>query len=218
MKTLLAALALLTASLAATAQAPKRLSAHFSLKHISATGEESLTIGNLYYDMRHGQLIYRVQFPDTHTVVVEADSTYVLRDSTVVSASKTLQAPNATVFHMALIGQLNSYGLAANPSYSLTEQTREGDCIISTWEPQRPPGQRMALLHCERQLRAVLTYNTEGEVATRQQFSSYTTHLGTAMPREVLQTITLPEGTVWLKLELKEVSFDEGAPALYHWK
>jgi tRNA(His) 5'-end guanylyltransferase len=144
---ILLAFALLLGSIAADGQQYNRIRADFSVKVKNASGGQSLTIGQVFYDRNNKQIIYYVTFPD-HEMWVTSDTTvFQFRDGKLISRTATFAMAEFTVFHLALNSRLQDFGLR-NTRYSVKDIAREGDMVITSWMPPEKAREYLGTLRC----------------------------------------------------------------------
>ena len=199
-----------------TAQTPFRIQADFSLKVVMGDGGESLTKGTVYYDRNIGQLIYRINFPYTQVVTIENDQVRVEPAGEKPSSEKSTYPPVASVFHLALTGDLTDYGLSNSGSYKLTDMRQEAGKVISHWEPLHlSTGGNIDIMQANNLLEATILHDQEGNVMSKQLYEGYQRYLGSAIPSVITQRVFANGSSTWTRLALENIQLNATSEALY---
>lgn len=166
-----------------------RIRADFSIKVKNATGGQSLTMGQVYYDRNIRQLIYYVVFPEKETWITSDTLVYQVKNDKLVSKTGTFSMAEFTVFHLALNSHLQDYGLK-NTRYIASEVQREGDQVITTWSPPAQAREKLGNIHVSvknKQLFGVVFQDPKNFVLRKQFFENYLVVGGLAFPTRIVE-------------------------------
>lgn len=171
------------------AQPHYRIQASFSLKEVKSDGSQNLSMGQVFYDMHHGKVVFDIYYPSPHQIVLTNTHVYIIHQGEVTSSSVAPNMLSFSIFNLALQGSLPYYGLQDTP-FELEDIERVDSMVISTW---RMPKQlikgssKLLLSQVERRLQGLVTFDENETLLSRQLFENYTTIDGIAFPRRVVQ-------------------------------
>jgi hypothetical protein len=166
-----------------------RIHADFSVKVKTASGGQSLTMGQVFYDRNIKQLIYYVSFPDKTMWVTSDTLVYQIKDNQLVSRTATFSMAEFTVFHLALNSHLQDFGLK-NTRYVAQDVQREGDLVITTWAPPEKARQQLGNILVSvknKQLFGVIFQDPKGVVIRKQFFEDYQVIKGLPFPGRIIE-------------------------------
>lgn len=123
-------------SAAATGQNYYRMRADFTIKEKNVDTTASLVMGTVYYDKFEKRIVYQITFPKAETWVHADTSVYRLVDGKVQDRKTLPNIMEFTMFHLALNQNLTDFGMK-NSIFKISEVSREGDQVLTTWAP--PP-------------------------------------------------------------------------------
>jgi hypothetical protein len=184
--------ALLLGAIAAYGQQYNRIHADFSVKVKNASGGQSLTIGQVFYDRNNKQIIYYVTFPDHEMWVTSDTLVFQFRDGKLISRTATFSMAEFTVFHLALNSRLQDFGLR-NTRYSVKDIAREGDMVITTWMPPEKARESLGNIMVSvknKQLFGVVFQDPKGVVMRKQFFEEYQVFSGLSFPGKIVEINT----------------------------
>lgn len=165
-----------------------RMSADYTIKGKSPDGTQNLTIGTAYYDKNIKKIVFDVRFPQKETWVQKDTVIYKIKNDSLINRSKSINIANFTIFSMALSGKLSDYGLK-DSKFILTNVEKDGDKIISTWEPPVTYKKFMGKVMIMKQndnIAGVIFFNKDGIIISRQFFRGYKNIKGMDFPTEVI--------------------------------
>ena len=166
-----------------------RIHADFSVKVKTASGGQSLTMGQVFYDRNNKQLIYYVTFPEKETWVTSDTVVYQIKDGKLISKTATFSMAEFTVFHLALNSHLQDFGLK-NTRYAARDVQREGDLVITTWAPPEKAREKLGNILVSvknKQLFGVVFQDPQGVIIRKQFFEAYQLISGLAFPGKIIE-------------------------------
>jgi hypothetical protein len=171
-----------------------RYKSDFSIKEKLPNGSYRLTMGKVYYDKVYKKIVYKLSFPKQETLVIQDTLIYHIdKNNKLVSKTRSVLMPEFTIFHLALSNSLGDYGLKPKPGekalYRLSKVEKKPEGIISTWSPSEPQLKKIfgdiMMRNVNKNLDAMIFYDTKGKVLSTQNFKKYISVKGIAMPTEV---------------------------------
>lgn len=166
-----------------------RIHADFSVKVKDASGGQSLTMGQVFYDRNNKQLIYYVTFPEKVTWVTSDTLVYQIKDDKLISKTATFSMAEFTVFHLALNSHLQDFGLK-NTTYTADDVKREGDLVITTWAPPEKARKKLGNILVSvknKKLFGVIFQDPQGVIIRKQFFENYLLINGLAFPGKIIE-------------------------------
>ena len=204
-----------------TGQAQKfyRFKADVSVKDKLADGTYRLTMGKVYYDKIYKKIVYDLKFPNKEKLVMQDTTMFKINaEGFLVKSQKTVILPEFTVFHLALTGQLFDYGLKPKKGeqaiYKIESVERTDKGILTTWMPSEERYAKyfgkIQMLNNQKRLSAMVFYNVEGDIVSRQSFKKYTNVKGVEFAQEVAMISYGEDGTKNIQLTTyKNVFIDQ---------
>ena len=170
------------------AQEHYRMSADYTIKGKSPDGTQHLTIGTVYYDKNIKKIVFDVRFPQKETWVQQDTVLYKIKNGHLISKSNSLNISDFTIFSMALNGKLSDYGLK-DSQFILSNVEKEGNNVISTWEP--PTGYKnfmgkIMIMKNNDNITGVIFFNKDNIIISRQFFRKYKMINGMSFPTEII--------------------------------
>ncbi|MGD0755058.1 MAG: hypothetical protein ABR927_08355 [Bacteroidales bacterium] len=166
-----------------------RIRTDFVIKAKSPTGEQQLTVGELFYDKNVKQIIYRVSFPEKEIWVQKDTLLYKIVDSKVVSKQHIPAGIEFSIYNLVLNGNLADYGLRKT-RFKIKKVEKGDGSVISTWEPPAESKKYLGdilLSNVNQQLNGIVFKNNAGEIITRQFFRNYIKVKGLLFPQEIVK-------------------------------
>ncbi len=167
-----------------------RLKADFTVKEKSYDDVYRLVVGSVYYDLYHRKIVYDVQFPEKEVWVLSDTTIYLFKEGVLKERKKALMYPEFSVFHLALQGGLRDYGLKDHPVIKVKDIRKEGRNVIRTWKPtaeHRDNVGDIVMSSKDHRLEAILFYNPQQRLMSRQFFNEYALVRGIEFPMEIVQ-------------------------------
>jgi len=171
------------------AQQYNRIHADFSVKVKTASGGQSLTMGQVFYDRNIKQIIYYVTFPERETWVTYDTLVYQIKDGKLISKIATFAMAEFTVFHLALNSHLQDFGLK-NTRYTASDIQREKDLVITTWSPPEKAREKLGNILVSvknKQLFGVIFQDPQGVIMRKQFFEDYQIINGLSFPGKIIE-------------------------------
>lgn len=196
-----------------------RFKADVTVKDKLANDTYRLTMGKVYYDKIYQKIVYDLKFPKKEILVVQDTTMFKINDKGLLeSSNRTLLMPEFTVFHLALTGKLFDYGINAMKSeksiYKVGDVQKTDKGIKTTWVPADDYFAKyfgnIVMLNKDKRLDAMVFYNVEGKIVSRQFFKKYTNAKGIQFPQEVTMISYGEDGTKNIQLTTyKNVVIDQ---------
>jgi hypothetical protein len=196
---------------AAFAQQYNRIHADFSVKVKNASGGQSLTMGQVYYDRNIKQIIYYVSFPEKEMWITSDTMVYQVRNDKLISKTSTFSIAEFTVFHLALNSRLQDYGLR-NTTYKVENVDREKDLVITTWAPPEKARESLGNILVSvksKQLFGVVFQDPKGIPLRKQFFEEYQVVSGLSFPGKIVEVNTTAGIDSYQVTTYKNVVVDE---------
>jgi hypothetical protein len=203
--------AVLLSGLDGRCQQYMRIHAEFSVKVKTATGGQSLTMGEVFYDRNIKQVIYYVTFPEKEIWVTSDTVVYQIRGGSLVGKTATFSIAEFTVFHLALNSRLQDFGLR-NTRYTADEVSREGDLVITAWSPPVKAREQLGKILVsvkQKKLFGVVFQDPAGTVIRKQFFEDYQLAGGLAFPGRIVEINTTSGINSYQVTTYKNIAVDE---------
>jgi len=195
-----------------------RFKADVSIKDKLSDGTYRLTMGKVYYDKIYKKIVYQLKFPRQETIIAQDTTLYTLnKEGKLTATTRTVLVPEFTVFHLALTGRLADYGLKSveeKPIYKIgkVEKTKTG--VLTTWEPIDERFKKVfgnvQMHNVNKRLDAMIFFDKNTKIVSRQYFKKYTTQKGISFPQEVTMISYLDDGKENIQLTTyKNVVIDQ---------
>lgn len=171
------------------AQVFSRIEAEVSIKKKNFDGDLQLTMGKVYYDKNLFKIVYKIDFPEPEVILVTDSFMYKIVKDKVVDSSYSTNVIRFSVFSLCLNGDLEYYGLK-NSSYVLSKMEKEGEMIITTWQPPKQLEKvngKFMLSQIDKRIYALVSFDPEGNIIGKQFFEEYENIDGLDLPTRVTQ-------------------------------
>lgn len=169
-----------------------RVKADVTIREKGLNEDYKLVIGKVYYDVHHKKIVYDITFPEKEKWLLIDTSIYYFKDDRLVERKLSPVFPEFSVFHLVLQGGLQEYGLASHPMIRVKEIEKTDERVIKTLGPVSEYEDAMGKIKIstqDRKLEAVLLYNVDGRLMSRQFFSDYALIKGLQFPLNIVQYI-----------------------------
>lgn len=202
---------ILLGSTDANAQQFFRIRAEYTIKYKDTQGNQILRMGATFYDTNTKMLVVKNGFP-VREILAQKDTTiYQVRNEKLVGQSRAYALVDLSIFHMALSGGLNNFGLDKT-GYHLENVKSDKGLIITTWAPPESAKEylgKVLISTKEKQLYGIVFLDTNENIVAKHIFRDYKIIDGFEFPREVLR-ITYNGGEETYKLtNYKNVRINE---------
>lgn len=147
-----------------------------------------LTMGRVYYDSKIRKLVYNISFPEKEVWVVKDSLIKTYKNGALVKQTTTISLVQSTLFHLALNGQLNDYGLSKS-AYKITKVEKDADLVITTYSPPAnlPALGEIVISTKNKSLYGVVFFDKEKKIISKQIIKSYANVSGLKFPTEIIQ-------------------------------
>ncbi len=166
-----------------------RIKADFSIKQKKANGESTLIMGKVYYDKNAQKIIYINTFPKKETDVLIDTVLYSIIDNKIISKNSTFFTYKYSIFHLALIGNLSTFGLDGSV-YKLVKTEKEKDLVITTWQADGKAKEKLGkiiLSTKNKKLYGVVVFDNKNKIVMKQFFKNFVNVNGMDFPSEITQ-------------------------------
>lgn len=188
-----------------------RIRADVSVKTKLSNGEQSLTMGKIYYDRNEKKIVYDLSFPEKSMLLTTDTVTYRIVDNQIIQRSFNPSMAEFSVFHLALSSHLPEFGLKRT-QYAITEVVKEGEMVISTWTPPSKLADDLGnilISVIDKKLFGVVFFSPDGEVISKQFYENYVEQDGLAFPGRIIEISFSEEGENYQIMSFKNLVLDE---------
>jgi len=188
-----------------------RISADVSVKTKLYTGEQSLTMGKIYYDRNEKKIVYDLAFPEKSMLLTTDTVTYRIVDNRIVQRSFNPAMAEFSVFHLALSSHLPEFGLKRT-QYEITDVVKEGEMVITTWTPPSKLAEDLGNILVsviDKKLFGVVFFSPDGEIISKQFYENYVEQDGLAFPGRIVEISYSAEGENYQVMSFKNLVLDE---------
>ncbi len=173
-------------------QSYTRIRADITVKIKTASGGQSLTVGQVFYDKNTRQLIYYLTFPEREIWLTADTVVYQIRDGKIKTRTPSFSIAEFSVFHLALNSRLQDFGLK-NSTYSIDQVERDKDLVITTWIPPQKVREKLGNILVSvknKQLFGVILQDPKGVTLRKQFFEDYQLVSGLSFPGRIIEINT----------------------------
>jgi len=168
-----------------------RITADFSIKELSPSNQgDRLSTGTLYYDIVSEKLLMDMSFPEKELLVFYDSLVYTIANEKVVNQSALFaNFVTSSVYHLTLTNKLQNFGLSESKYYQQTDLSEENGKVITEWQPSaalKDVTGKILTLNKGNKLEAIIFYNKEGDLLSRQNFNNYKFIQGLNVPTEII--------------------------------
>jgi len=196
-----------------------RIRADFSIKEKGTDGKSSLTMGQVFYDKLKKKIVYNIRFPEKEVWLFKDSLMYKTIGQKVEKKPLVPGYIEFSIFNLALNNNLKDYGLK-NTMFSLKEVIKEGEMIISTWEPKKEMNSILGEIRIsivKNRLHGVIFYNPKKKIIGKQIFSNYITIKGFEFPSEIVHFAYLENGNeIHQMTTFKNIRINDWAEASFY--
>ena len=146
-------------------------------------------MGKVYYDKNAQKIIYINTFPKKETDVLIDTVLYSIIDNKIISKNSTFFTYKYSIFHLALIGNLSTFGLDGSV-YKLVKTEKEKDLVITTWQADGKAKEKLGkiiLSTKNKKLYGVVVFDNKNKIIMKQFFKNFVNVNGMDFPSEITQ-------------------------------
>ncbi len=189
-----------------------RIRAEYTVKYKDTRGNQVLQMGATFYDTNNKVLVIKNGFP-VREILAQKDTTiYQIRNEKLVGQTRAYALVNLSIFHMALTGLLNNFGLD-KAGYHLESVKSDKGLILTKWAPPEQTKDYLGKILVstkEKQLYSIVFLDTNEKITAKHIFRDYKNIDGFVFPREVLRiTYENNEETSYKLTSYKNVRVNE---------
>lgn len=188
-----------------------RIRADVSVKTKLNTGEQSLTVGKVFYDRNEKIIVYELTFPTKELIVTADTVTYRMKGKEIIQRSFNPSLAEFSVFHLALSSHLPDYGLKKT-QFKIKDVSKEGEMVITNWTPPKKLEEelgRIVISVMDKKLFGVVFFDPEDNIIRKQLFEDYIDKKGLAFPGRIVEISYTPEGENYQVMSFKNLVIDE---------
>lgn len=181
-------------SFIAEGQPVYRIKGEYSLKS-KDDAHSQLVMGEFFYDLNEGQIIYRNHFPEKEVWVTDDTALYRIVNEEVVSSQTIPDLSEFSIFHLALTHNLKNFGID-DENFQLENVEQDNNMVISTYQPIgrfKDLTGKILLSMTEGKLFGMVFFSRTGEIVKKQFFEDYYITGGIPFPGKITE-ITYKEG------------------------
>jgi hypothetical protein len=165
-----------------------RITGKLFIKDAGHDQNKSIVAGKFYYDLNHKKLIYDFTFPRKEKIVCIDTLNYKFVEGVYTGREFAITVPESSLFHLALLGSMADFGLK-DSFYSISDVSKEGDLIISTWVPPLEAANgfgKVVVSQKNKRLHGVAIFDYKGKLLNKQIVKGYHKVQGLDFPSEIL--------------------------------
>jgi hypothetical protein len=170
-------------------QAFYRIKSDYTIKYKDPKGNSVMQLGVVYYDLNYKVIVMKNGFP-VREIIAQKDTTiYQIRNNYIHSKSKAYSIVELSIFHLALTGQLEDYGLK-KAGYQLENVKEDKGLLLTTWFPpenlKKDFGKILVSVK-DKLLFGIVFLDVNEKIIAKHFFRDYTNINGFVFPKEVLR-------------------------------
>jgi len=193
-----------------------RIKADYSIKYTDTKGNQILQMGVVFYDMNSKKVVMKNGFPVREILVQEDTTIYQIRNNLLAGTSRAYALANLSVFHLALTGELNNYGLDKS-GYHLENVKSDKGLILTTWAPPdfaKDYLGKILVSTKEKQLFGIVFLDKNEKIIAKHFYRDYKNINGFVFPTEVLRITYFDDEesyklTKYSKIKVNDMADDE---------
>jgi hypothetical protein len=166
-----------------------RIKTDYSVKYNDSKGNSVLQMGVVYYDLNSKIVLMRNGFPIREFIVQKDTSIYHIRNNYIHSVDKAYAVTELSIFHLALTGEMEDYGLK-KAGYKLDTVKSEKGLILTTWSPPdklKEYAGKIMISVKDKKLFGIVFLDKKEKIIAKHFFRNYTNINGFVFPTEVLR-------------------------------
>jgi hypothetical protein len=187
-----------------------RINGQMIIKEKSADGKFSISSGTFYYDTKIKKLIYNLIFPNKITWVAKDTTLFKFENGIVVQKIRNYALPEFSIFHLALFGNLNDYGLSKS-GYKISSTEKLKDNVYITYTPDKSyKGMGKVIIDQKNGLlQGIVFYNSKNVIINKQFFNKYKNEKGIAYPMEVINIAIINNKELYQVTTYNKISIND---------
>lgn len=166
-----------------------RIKTDYSVKYTDSKGNSMLQMGAVYYDINSKILVMRNGFPIKEVVAQKDTSIYHIRNNIIHSREQAYALVELSIFHLALTGELEDYGLK-KAGYNLDSVRSDKGLILTIWSPSenlKCAEGKIIVSVKDKKLYGIVFLDKNEKMIAKHLFRNYTNINGFVFPTEVLR-------------------------------
>jgi len=170
------------------AQQFHRIKSDYSIKYKDAQGNQVLQMGVVFYDVNAKKIVMKNGFPVREILVQKDTVIYQIRNEQIINSVKSYALVDLSIYHLALTGELNNYGLKKS-GFTLDTMKNDKGLVLSTWLPPKNVNNvlgRILVSTKDKQLFGIVFLDPNDKIIAKHLFRDYTNINGFDFPTEVL--------------------------------
>jgi hypothetical protein len=173
----------------AQAQQFFRIKTDYTVKYTDAKGNAIIQIGVVYYDIHSTLIVMKNGFPIREIIAQKDTSIYHIRNNYIHIREKAYSPVELSIFHLALIGELEDYGLK-KAGYTLDTVKEDKGLILTIWSPPQNVKSytgKILVSVKDKKLFGIVFLDANEKIIAKHFFRKYTTINGFYFPSEILR-------------------------------
>jgi hypothetical protein len=170
------------------AQQFHRIKADYTIKYKDAIGNQVLQMGVVFYDINARKIVMKNGFPVKEILVQKDTTIFQIRNEQTINRITSYALADLSIYHLALTGELNNYGLN-KAGYTLDTIKNDKGLILTTWLPPQNAKSilgKILVSTKQKQLFGIVFLDPKEMIIAKHLFRDYTNINGFEFPREVL--------------------------------
>ena len=171
------------------AQSFYRFKADYTLKLHDKTGKPTMKMGTVFYDKNFKKLVVKNGFPVKELAVSIDTATYFIRVGRVIKKMTNLSPVEFSIFHLALNGDLNNFGLE-QAGYVLEDAVQDKGLVITSWLPKNNFNDKLGkvlIATKNKNLYSIVFLDTRENTIAKHIFHRYMNYKGFVFPTEIVR-------------------------------
>jgi hypothetical protein len=172
-----------------------RIKTDYSVKYTDSKGNSILQMGVVYYDIHSKIIVMRNGYPTKEIIAQKDTSIYHIRNNFIHSREKAYAMVELSIFHLALTGQLEDYGLK-KAGYMLDSIKSDKGLVITIWslpESVKNTSGKIIVSIKDKKLFGIVFLDKNEKIIAKHFFRNYTNINGFDFTTEVLRVTYLDD-------------------------
>jgi len=188
-----------------------RVKAEYSIKYKDTKGNQILQMGVTFYDTNAKIVVMKNGFPVREILAQKDTAIFQVRNEKLVGTSHAYSLPDLSIFHMALTGELNNFGLD-KAGYHLENVKSDKGLILTTWSPPDEMKKNLGKILVstkEKKLFGIVFLDTNEKIVAKHLFQNYQNINGFVFPMVVLRITYAGDEESYKRTEYKNIKVNE---------